>query len=188
MSNCSRRRELNSLNLTVRAWESWRHRLSSRRLHPDPAIYGRAQKVGCASKWERNSGCRQVYAFVDETRATTLPTMSSDAVDSSPAPLFKRSTNKKPRPRRERSPGDAQTNPAPQLSTEDVDPANSSAIMEESPMTQVAKLKAKHKSRNKLQSRLSFGGDDSDVSQMLSYIFMVAILAFVAEHLTEVSL
>lgn len=89
--------------------------------------------------------------------------MSSDPANSSPVPLFKRSTNKKPRPRRERSPLSESHDADASRSTENVDQLGSSSF-EQSPMTQVAKLKAKQKSRNKLQGRLSFGAEDSDVS------------------------
>lgn len=166
---------------------------------------GTLETMGITSCPESDSGCppqtgqdeappktvvrRQVLAVVDDTRAKLRHStiMSSDAVDSSPAPVFKRSTNKKPRPRRERSPGDIQLDLNTPLSTQNADPADS-ALVEESPMTQAAKLKAKLKSRNKLQGRLSFGGDDSDVSQKAILSSLVSHLALVAEHLTEVYL
>lgn len=92
--------------------------------------------------------------------------MSSDANESSPASLFKRSTNKKPRPRRERSPFGGQHDGDASVSAENVDQPSISSI-ELSPMTQVAKIKARHKSRQKMQGRLSFGAEDSDVSQVI---------------------
>lgn len=108
--------------------------------------------------------------------------MSSDANESSPASLFKRSTNKKPRPRRERSPLGDHHDGDTSMNAENADQPSTSSI-ELSPMTQVAKIKARHKSRKKMQSRLSFGAEDSDVSQpIISPDFMRICLA---EHLTE---
>ena len=91
--------------------------------------------------------------------------MSSDA-NASPASLFKRSTGKKPRPRRERSPLHDQNDGDVSMSTENIDHPSTSSI-ELPPMTQVAKIKARHKSRQKMQGRLSFGAEDSDVSQAI---------------------
>lgn len=92
----------------------------------------------------------------------------SDA-SPSPASIFRRSTKSKPRPRRGRSPnentlGDEASTSDPigtSLEQQDELSLSREEKKEESPMAQVAKLKARQKARVKgPQARLSFGADD----------------------------
>ena len=112
--------------------------------------------------------------------------MSSDANESSPASLFKRSINKKPRSRRERSPLRDQHDGGMSRSTENAGQPSTSSV-ELSPMTQVAKIKARHKSRQKMQGP-SFGAEGSDVSRAtISPICLFILHAALADYLTELS-
>jgi hypothetical protein len=78
------------------------------------------------------------------------PTTMSDE-PSNGAPVFKRPIKSRPTRTRDGSPTSTPTNVASDKSE-----------TEGSPMTLAAKLKAKQKSRSKLQSRVSFGGDEEE--------------------------
>lgn len=116
-----------------------------------------ATKTGLYKKADKNGG-RSLLTCV-EFQSVALAT-NMDASDSSPLPLFKRSTKAKARPKREKSPTDSSiADVSLSIDHNDSDVSFSADV---SPMTQVAKLK--QKARKRIQSRLSFGADESDVS------------------------
>ncbi|KAF8319659.1 hypothetical protein DL93DRAFT_2164354 [Clavulina sp. PMI_390] len=103
----------------------------------------------------------------------------SDPAASPATSLFKKSANKKSRAsRRERSPNHDSDQAQNEGDTSMVGPMSMDMSFDQSnsrpstpsngadtsPMAQAAKIKAKHKSRAKMQSQLSFGGDDSDAT------------------------
>jgi hypothetical protein len=122
----------------------------------------------------------------------TREVITMSDIPPSPASIFRRSTKSKPRPRRERSLNESLGDEASasdslghSVEQQDELSREREEKKEESPMVQVAKLKARQKARVKgPQARLSFGADD-DQDEVLALLYIPVMFHLLAMTTTE---